>query len=92
LPGGPGIRIDTHATQGYQVQPHYDSLLGKIIAHGSTRAQAMARMRVALAEMRIEGISTNIALHQALLDDPAFQQGSVDIHHLERWLASRNTP
>lgn len=92
LPGGPGIRIDTHATQGYQVQPHYDSLLGKIIAHGSTRAQAMARMRVALAEMRIEGVSTNIALHQALLDDPAFQQGGIDIHHLERWLAARNTP
>lgn len=92
LPGGPGIRIDSHVTQGYQVQPYYDSLLGKIIAHGATRAQAIARMRVALAEMQIEGVSTNIALHQALLDDPAFQAGGVDIHHLERWLATRSAP
>ncbi|MCE2574179.1 acetyl-CoA carboxylase biotin carboxylase subunit [Komagataeibacter sp. FNDCR2] len=92
LPGGPGIRVDTHVVAGYTVQPYYDSLIGKIISHGATRAQAIARMRVALAEMRVEGVSTNIALHQDLLADPQFQRGGVDIHYLERWLAQRTAP
>ncbi|ATU73191.1 acetyl-CoA carboxylase biotin carboxylase subunit [Komagataeibacter rhaeticus] len=89
LPGGPGIRVDTHVVSGYTVQPYYDSLIGKIISHGATRAEAIARLRVALAEMRVEGVSTNIPLHQDLLADPQFQQGGVDIHYLERWLAER---
>ncbi|GAB6968784.1 acetyl-CoA carboxylase biotin carboxylase subunit [Komagataeibacter kakiaceti JCM 25156] len=92
LPGGPGIRVDTHVVAGYTVQPYYDSLIGKIISHGATRAEAIARMRVALAEMRVEGVSTNIALHQDLLADPQFQRGGVDIHYLERWLAQRTAP
>ncbi|MGY6768981.1 acetyl-CoA carboxylase biotin carboxylase subunit [Komagataeibacter xylinus] len=89
LPGGPGIRVDTHVVAGYTVQPYYDSLIGKIISYGATREQAIARMRVALAEMKVEGVSTNIALHQDLLADPAFARGGVDIHYLERWLAKR---
>ncbi|AQU88748.1 acetyl-CoA carboxylase biotin carboxylase subunit [Komagataeibacter nataicola] len=89
LPGGPGIRVDTHVVAGYTVQPYYDSLIGKIISYGATREQAIARMRVALAEMKVEGVSTNIALHQDLLADPAFARGGVDIHYLERWLAQR---
>ncbi|MBF0865167.1 MAG: acetyl-CoA carboxylase biotin carboxylase subunit [Gluconobacter potus] len=91
LPGGPGIRVDTHVVSNYTVQPYYDSLIGKIISYGATREQAIARMRVALAEMRVEGISTNIALHQDLLADPQFQAGGVDIHYLERWLAERSS-
>lgn len=74
------------------MQPYYDSLLGKLIAYGTTRAEAMARMRVALAEMRVEGVQTNIALHKALLADEGFIQGGVDIHHLERWLSARSAP
>lgn len=92
LPGGPGVRIDTHVTAGYTVQPYYDSLIGKIIAHGTTRQEAIARLRVALAEMQVEGVSTNIPLHRDVLADPAFQEGGVDIHYLERWLADRTTP
>jgi len=92
LPGGPGIRVDTHVVAGYTVQPYYDSLIGKIISYGATRAEAIARMRVALAEMKVEGVSTNIALHRDLLADPAFRRGGVDIHYLERWLAQRTAP
>ncbi|GCE82411.1 acetyl-CoA carboxylase biotin carboxylase subunit [Komagataeibacter diospyri] len=92
LPGGPGIRVDTHVVAGYTVQPYYDSLIGKIISHGATRAEAIARMQVALAEMKVEGVSTNIALHRDLLADPDFQRGGVDIHYLERWLARRTAP
>ncbi|MFW6684483.1 acetyl-CoA carboxylase biotin carboxylase subunit [Komagataeibacter intermedius] len=92
LPGGPGIRVDTHVVAGYTVQPYYDSLIGKIISYGATRAEAIARMRVALTEMKVEGVSTNIALHRDLLADPAFRRGGVDIHYLERWLAQRTAP
>ncbi|WP_323989802.1 acetyl-CoA carboxylase biotin carboxylase subunit [Nguyenibacter sp. L1] len=92
LPGGAGIRIDTHVTAGYTVPPYYDSLIGKIIAHGATREQAIARLRVALAEMRVEGVSTNLPLHRDILADPHFQAGGVDIHYLERWLAERVAP
>ncbi|GBQ64121.1 acetyl-CoA carboxylase biotin carboxylase subunit [Komagataeibacter swingsii] len=92
LPGGPGIRVDTHVVAGYTVQPYYDSLIGKVISHGATRAEAIARMQVALAEMKVEGVSTNIALHRDLLADPDFRRGGVDIHYLERWLARRTAP
>jgi acetyl-CoA carboxylase, biotin carboxylase subunit len=87
MPGGPGIRVDSHAYSGYFVPPHYDSLLGKIIAYGDTREQAIARLHVALSETVIEGIKTNIALHQDLLHDSAFIRGGTSIHYLEEKLA-----
>ncbi len=86
-PGGPGIRLDSHLYSGYRVPPHYDSLVGKLVAHGETRASALARMRTALAEMVVEGIHTNAPLHQRLLRDAAFAEGGIDIHFLERKLA-----
>jgi acetyl-CoA carboxylase biotin carboxylase subunit len=86
LPGGPGIRVDTHLIAGAGVSPHYDSMVAKVIAHGRTRAEALARLRIALDEMRVEGIATNLPLHRALLRDEGFAQGGVDIHHLQRWL------
>jgi acetyl-CoA carboxylase biotin carboxylase subunit len=85
-PGGPGIRVDTHVYQGYRVPPHYDSLIAKLIAHGTTRQQALKRMSMALSEIVIEGIKTNIPLHQRLLDDAAFAAGGTDIHYLEKKL------
>jgi acetyl-CoA carboxylase biotin carboxylase subunit len=87
MPGGPGIRVDTHAYNGYFVPPYYDSLLGKIIAHGDTREQAIARLNIALSEAGIEGIKTNIPLHQELLNDAAFLRGGTSIHYLEERLA-----
>ncbi|NTX27870.1 acetyl-CoA carboxylase biotin carboxylase subunit [Burkholderia pyrrocinia] len=89
VPGGNGIRVDSHLSAGHLVPPYYDSLIAKVVTHGATRDEAIARMRVALSEMRIEGIRTNVPLHRAILDDPAFGDGGVDIHHLERWLAAR---
>jgi acetyl-CoA carboxylase, biotin carboxylase subunit len=86
LPGGPGVRVDSHVNAGYRVPRHYDSLLGKLVVHGATRAGALARLRVALQEMRIEGIANNLALHKRIIDDPDFIAGKVDIHHLERRL------
>ncbi len=83
-PGGPGVRVDTHLTSGCTVPPHYDSLVAKLLAHGATREQAIARMRGALAEIEVAGIRTNVALHQALLQDPGFLAGGTDIHYLER--------
>ena len=74
-PGGPGIRVDSHVYAGYYVPPNYDSLIGKLIAYGDTREQAIARMRIALSEMVVEGIQTNIPLHQELLHDAAFIRG-----------------
>ena len=85
-PGGPGIRVDSHLYSGYSVPPNYDSLIGKLISHGDTRDTAIARMRNALAEMVVEGIKTNAALHQEILAHAAFQQGGLDIHYLERRL------
>ena len=85
-PGGPGIRVDTHVYQGYRVPPHYDSLIAKLIAHGSSREQAFKRMSMALSEIVIEGIKTNIPLHQRLIDDAAFTSGGTDIHYLEKKL------
>jgi acetyl-CoA carboxylase biotin carboxylase subunit len=86
-PGGPGIRVDSHVYQGYSVPPNYDSMVGKVIAYGATREQAMARMRIALSEMVVEGIQTNIPLHRELLNDTRFLRGGVSIHYLEQKLA-----
>jgi len=86
--GGPGIRYDSHVYANYYVPPHYDSLVGKLIAFGDTREQAIARMRVALSEMVIEGIQTNIPLHQELMNDAAFIRGGVNIHYLEEKMAA----
>jgi len=88
-PGGPGIRVDTHIYQGYTVPPNYDSLIGKVIAYGEDRDQAIRRMRIALSEMAIEGIQTNIALHQELLLDNRVIKGGVNIHYLEQKLAQQ---
>jgi len=86
-PGGPGIRVDSHVYQGYAVPPHYDSMVGKLIAYGATREQAMRRMRIALSEMVVEGIRTNIPLHLNVLSDKDFIKGGVSIHYLEQKLA-----
>lgn len=82
-PGGPGVRVDTHIYSGYRVPPYYDSMIGKLITHSDTRQYALARMHTALDEIIIEGIKTNIPLHQALIEDKAFQTGGVSIHYLE---------
>ena len=89
LPGGFGVRVDSHIYQGYRIPPNYDSLIGKICVHGKTREQAMAKMRVAMAELAITGIKTNTALHRDLFADPGFQEGGVSIHYLEKWLEAR---
>ena len=89
-PGGPGIRVDSHVYQGYNVPPYYDSMVGKVIAYGATREQALARMRIALSEMVVEGIQTNIPLHRDLLIDTHFLRGGVSIHYLEQKLAGEN--
>jgi acetyl-CoA carboxylase biotin carboxylase subunit len=85
-PGGPGIRVDSHAYTGYTVPPNYDSLIGKVIAYGDDRASALARMRTALQEIVVEGISTNVPLHQDLFADSAFIAGGTNIHYLEKKL------
>jgi acetyl-CoA carboxylase biotin carboxylase subunit len=85
-PGGPGVRVDSHIYTGYNVPPYYDSMIGKVIAYGDTRDTAFARMRNALAEMVVEGIKTNIPLHQEIFNHAAFRQGGTDIHYLERRL------
>ncbi len=86
MPGGPGIRVDSHIYGGYTVPPYYDSMIGKLIAHGATREVALARMRTALDETIIDGIKTNIPLHRQLVDDAAFQKGGTNIHYLEKKL------
>ncbi|HEX5803067.1 MAG TPA: acetyl-CoA carboxylase biotin carboxylase subunit [Azospira sp.] len=88
-PGGPGIRVDSHVYDGYTVPPHYDSMIGKLIAYGDTREQAIRRMRIALSEMSVEGIKTNIALHQELMMDANFVKGGTSIHYLEHKLAAK---
>ena len=85
-PGGPGVRVDSHIYAGYTVPPYYDSLIGKLICHGETRAVALKRMENALTEMVIEGIETNVPLHRDLIADAAFGGGGTDIHYLERKL------
>ncbi len=84
--GGPGVRVDSHVYHQYVVPPHYDSMIGKLIVHGDTRDQALARMRTALAETVVEGIKTNIPLHRELMVDAKFAQGGTNIHYLEHWL------
>ncbi|MES9870219.1 MAG: acetyl-CoA carboxylase biotin carboxylase subunit [Sedimenticola sp.] len=86
IPGGPGIRVDTHIYSGYRVPPHYDSMIGKLVAHGETRDAALARMRTALSEAIIDGIKTNIPLHQEIMKDGAFIAGGANIHYLEKML------
>ena len=90
-PGGPGIRVDSHVYSNYVVPPYYDSMVGKVIAFGDTREQAIARMRIALSEMVVEGIRTNIPLHQELLIDDKFVRGGTSIHYLEERLAKRKS-
>ncbi|MCK5001528.1 MAG: acetyl-CoA carboxylase biotin carboxylase subunit [Gammaproteobacteria bacterium] len=85
-PGGPGIRVDTHIYAGYSVPPHYDSMIGKLIAYGNDRDIAIARMQGALDEISITGIRTNIDLHKDILGDAAFQAGGTNIHYLEKKL------
>jgi acetyl-CoA carboxylase, biotin carboxylase subunit len=89
-PGGPGIRVDSHVYAGYSVPPNYDSMVGKLIAYGATRDQAIRRMRIALSEMAIEGIQTNLPLHRELLHDSRFLRGGTSIHYLEQKLAQEN--
>ncbi|MGV3571687.1 MAG: ATP-grasp domain-containing protein, partial [Ramlibacter sp.] len=86
-PGGPGVRVDSHVYHNYFVPPNYDSMIGKIIVHGDTREQALARMRTALAETVVEGINTNIPLHRELMVDAKFMAGGTNIHYLEEWLS-----
>ena len=88
-PGGPGVRVDSHVYTNYFVPPNYDSMIGKIIVHGDTREQALARMRTALAETAVEGISTNIPLHREIMVDASFVAGGTNIHYLEEWLSRR---
>jgi acetyl-CoA carboxylase biotin carboxylase subunit len=85
-PGGPGVRVDSHAYTNYVVPPNYDSMIGKIIVHGDSREQALARMRTALSETVVEGIQTNIPLHRELMVDAKFVEGGTSIHYLEGWL------
>ncbi|MFP5406700.1 MAG: acetyl-CoA carboxylase biotin carboxylase subunit, partial [Gammaproteobacteria bacterium] len=88
-PGGPGIRVDSHAYTNYVVPPYYDSMIGKVLAYGDTREQAIRRMRIALSEMVVEGIRTNLPLHRELLADPNFMAGGTPIHYLENKLAQQ---
>ena len=88
-PGGPGIRVDSHAYAGYFVPPNYDSMVGKVIAYGITREQAIKRMQIALSEMVVEGIQTNIPLHRELMVDGRFIEGGTNIHYLEQKLANK---
>lgn len=89
VPGGIGVRVDSHMVAGGSVPPYYDSLVGKLIVHGATREEAMSRAGIALSEMRVEGVETNLPLHRAILDDPVFRDGGYAIHHLGQWLARR---
>jgi len=89
-PGGPGVRVDSHVYHNYMVPPYYDSMIGKIITHGDTREQAVARMRIALSETVVQGIKTNIPLHLDLLSDATFLGGQFSIHYLEQKLALHN--
>jgi len=89
-PAGEGIRVDTHIASGSRVPPFYDSLLGKIIAHGSDRAAAIARLSQAIASTRLRGVATNLAFHASVLSDPEFQAGGVDTSFTARLLESRS--
>lgn len=82
-PGGPGVRFDSHVYAGYYVPPYYDSMIGKLITYGDTREIAIARMKIALSEMAVSGIKTNVPLHRQLMIDEKYRQGGFDIHYLE---------
>ncbi len=84
--GGAGVRVDSHIYNGYMVPPYYDSMIGKLITHGNTRDEALQRMKIALSEMVIDGIKTNIPLQQEIMDDAAFAAGGANIHYLEKKL------
>jgi acetyl-CoA carboxylase biotin carboxylase subunit len=86
MPGGPGVRMDTHCIAGYRVPPNYDSMIGKLIVHADTREAAIARMDRALREFTVEPIKTTIPLHRELMRNGAFRAGGMDIHYLERLL------
>lgn len=88
-PGGPGIRVDTHVYDSYRIPPNYDSMIGKLIAHGANRAEAIARMRIALSETVIDGVKTNIPLQQRIMTDEGFKAGGMNIHYLEKRLAEQ---
>jgi acetyl-CoA carboxylase biotin carboxylase subunit len=90
--GGEGIRIDTHIESGARVPPFYDSLLGKIVAHGPDRSTALARLRAAVNTTRLAGVTTNLALHAAVLADPEFAAGGVDTGYLGRFLERTRIP
>jgi acetyl-CoA carboxylase biotin carboxylase subunit len=90
MPGGPGLRVDSHAYSGYMVPPNYDSMIGKLIAYGATREQAIRRMRIALSEMVIDGIQTNVPLHRELMLDSKFVEGGTSIHYLEQRLEEQS--
>jgi acetyl-CoA carboxylase biotin carboxylase subunit len=87
--GGPGVRVDTHVYDEYRIPPNYDSMIGKLIVSGDDRMHALARMRIALAEMVVEGVKTNIPLQSRIMADLGFQQGGQNIHFLERRIAER---
>jgi acetyl-CoA carboxylase biotin carboxylase subunit len=86
VPGGPGVRVDSHIAAGATVPPYYDSMIAKLIVHGRTRHEALARLRVALSEMKVDGVATNLALHKRIVDEPGFIEGGFDIHYLEQML------
>jgi acetyl-CoA carboxylase biotin carboxylase subunit len=88
-PGGPGVRVDSHLYNGYRVPPYYDSMIAKVITHGDTRDIALARMRIAMDEILVDGIKTNVELHQRILNDKAFCQGGANIHYLEKMLKDK---
>ncbi|MFA5489013.1 MAG: acetyl-CoA carboxylase biotin carboxylase subunit [Candidimonas sp.] len=88
-PGGPGVRMDSHVFSGYMVPPNYDSMIAKLITYGDTRQQAIARMQIALSEMAVEGVSTNVPLHRELMQDARFVEGGTSIHYLEQKLSQR---
>ena len=90
-PGGPGVRVDSHIYDTYTIPPNYDSMIGKLICHGETRKHALARMRVALREIVLTGIQTNIPLQQRLIADSGFREGGTNIHYLEKLLSSLPT-
>jgi acetyl-CoA carboxylase biotin carboxylase subunit len=87
LPGGPGVRLDTHIYAGYTVPPYYDSLIAKLLVSGRDREEAIVRSRRALSMLRLEGIKTSVALHLRILDSEDFMAGRVDTHFMERFLS-----
>ena len=90
-PGGMNVRVDSGLYAGYRIPPYYDSMIAKLIVYGTTRDGALRRLRRALEEFVIDGVTTTIPLHQALLDDPEFQKGDYTIKWLEEWLARQDT-